>query len=189
MDPKDKRIKDGAKAIATDLAGPAGQIALDRVVVRHLDWFDLCQARGMSWPQISATLNAAGAGRENGLSFSNGHLSAVVWRQRQKAASRDADNGRGPAGQPDPPGHVLNDVVATDARSVAVARPEPSPAFIENGPTGSASLRRLSPPREDSNFVPVRTAALPDRPTTDSVRIRAAMNRAANLRRSAVDDS
>lgn len=84
----DKRIKEGAKAIASDLAGPAGPIALARVVARHLAWFDLCDQRGMSWPQICALLQAAGAGRANGAPFSHGHVSATVWRQRQKVKAK-----------------------------------------------------------------------------------------------------
>lgn len=85
MDSVDDRIARGAKAISRDLDGPAGQIALDRVLVRHLGWFALCQDRGMTWRQIVSLLHAAGAGRATGLPFSHSHLSAVVWRQRQKA--------------------------------------------------------------------------------------------------------
>ena len=88
----DRQIKEGAKAIAGELAGPGGQIALDRIVMLHLDWFDLAQGRGMTWPQIVAVLHAVGAGRENGLPFNTAHLTAVVWRQRQKAKNNAQDD-------------------------------------------------------------------------------------------------
>lgn len=87
MDERDARLIAGAEAIAGDLRGPAGAIPLDRVIARHLPWFALCRERGMSWPQICRLLHTRGAGREGGLPFTHGHLSAVVWRQRQKRSA------------------------------------------------------------------------------------------------------
>ncbi len=188
MEPIDKRIRDGAKAISQDLAGPAGQIALDRVVVRHLVWFDLCQGRGMSWPQIAAMLNATGAGRENGLPFANGHLSAVVWRQRQKAKMGPAEARGVPVRLAGPPGPASTSGGVTDALSAAVERQKQSTKSTKSGWTPTPSLPRQSPAREDRNSSPVRASGSPDGSPTDSVRIRAAMNRAAALRGGGVDD-
>ena len=92
MDQRDAWLIAGAKTIASDLRGPAGAIPLDRVVAHHLPWFAVCQERGMSWPQICRLLHAHGAGREGGLPFTHGHLSAVVWRQRQKTVSSPPTN-------------------------------------------------------------------------------------------------
>ena len=81
----DKQIADGAHAIARDLNGPAGRITIDRAFARNLKFFGLCQERGMTWRQIAVTLHAAGAGRVNGLPFSENQLSSVVWRQCKRA--------------------------------------------------------------------------------------------------------
>jgi len=83
-DAAETRIADGARTIARDLTGPAGRIALDRVVARHLGFFDLCDERDMTWRQIAAMLHGAGAGRANGLPFSENQLSSVVSRQRKR---------------------------------------------------------------------------------------------------------
>lgn len=90
VDGIDERIAAGARAIASALRGPAGQVPLDRIVIDHLAWFDLCQQRGMTWPQMGRLLQKASAGRESGLPFSSGHLSSVVWRQRQKSRDEQA---------------------------------------------------------------------------------------------------
>lgn len=75
----------GAQEIAASLIVPGGRASLDFVVEKHLAWFDAAQARGMRWRHIASILAKAGACRENGQPFTIGHLSAVVWRQRQEA--------------------------------------------------------------------------------------------------------
>jgi hypothetical protein len=181
----DKQIKDGAKAISRDRAGPAGQIALDRVVARHLPWFDLCQERGMAWPQIVSILHAAGAGRATGLPFSHSHLSAVVWRQRQKARSED-------------PGVVRG--------AVAVTGHSGAPSFSERGRAADKPATKISsspgrtrkapqpfgkPKTSDSRAA---STAFPSgttevkRTRLPSHDIRVSMKRAADLRRSSDDD-
>lgn len=97
-DKMDAQISAGAQAIARELVVPVGQIALDKVVRHHLPFFDLAQTRGLTWRQIAAVLHAAGAHREGGTPFAPGHLSAVVWRQRDRAnGSGDKGDGRGRA--------------------------------------------------------------------------------------------
>ena len=81
---RDRHLAKAASEIAIDLQGPAGQITLDRVVRRHLRFQD-AQDRWLSWRQLARLLHSASAGREGGQPFSHGHLSAVVWRQREKA--------------------------------------------------------------------------------------------------------
>jgi hypothetical protein len=181
MSDVDKRIKEGAEAISSDLAGPAGQIALDRVVARHLGWFELCQQRGMSWPQIAGALHAAGAGRETGLPFSHRHLSAVVWRQRQKAAiappiSAPVEEKRRSGGR---------------SRSVQKRAPRPAPPVVgrpaakvgTDAPHSGAKVNIAS----GEGFGVIGAEAVVNRtPPHDD--IAAYMKRAANIRRSRDDD-
>ena len=72
---------------AAILVASKGRTAsLDDAVYEYLEWFDLAQhARKLSWRRMSAILCTAGAARENGQPFTVGHLSGVVWRQREKA--------------------------------------------------------------------------------------------------------
>ncbi len=169
MGEADGLIRKGAEAISRDLAGPAGQIALDRVVVRHLDFFDLCQRRGLSWRQIIAVLHAAGAGRESGLPFAAGHLSAVVWRQRQKLATRTTP----------PPVSEVTDAPGVD-------RPATAEAGLKSKPVRPATSRRMTPRLESPSVVP--PSAISRAPASPLGRdIRAAVKRAADLRRSSED--
>ena len=86
-----KEIDAGAKAIAEDFALSEGRIKkLARVVEGHLDWFDACEMRGMTWADIARLLFVAGAKGRNGRPFTVGTLSSTVWRKRRnqtKAAS------------------------------------------------------------------------------------------------------
>jgi hypothetical protein len=77
-------IEAGAKAIAEDLRLPGGGLKkLARVVEDHLDWFDTVEARGLTWPDMSRLLFAAGAKGRNGRPFSVGTLYSTVWRKRE----------------------------------------------------------------------------------------------------------
>lgn len=160
-DGTDERIAAGARAIAAALHGPAGQIPLDRIVIHHLAWFDLCQERGMTWSQMARLLRNAGAGRESGQPFTPGHLSSVVWRQRQKSAGEQA----APVPQSSPP----------------LAAPESSEA---RQPSLPPSHKTASPPPVSS--VPARPQLPPAEPAPSDVR--AMMRRAAQLRNHRFDD-
>lgn len=82
---KNRDIEAGAKAIANDLQLPGGRRKkLARVVADHLQWFDLAEARGMTWDDMIAVLAAAGVTRDDGRPLSRGTLSSVVWRKRQE---------------------------------------------------------------------------------------------------------
>lgn len=82
---KNRDIEAGAKAIADDLKLPGGRRKkFARLVADHLEWFDLAEARGMTWDDIIAVLAAAGVKRDNGLPLSRGALSSTVWRKRQE---------------------------------------------------------------------------------------------------------
>jgi hypothetical protein len=85
LDELDREIEKGARAIAKFYCRGAG-ISLDDAVYEYLEWFDLTQnVRKLRWKQMAATLKAAGACRENGEPFTEGHLSGVVSRQRKMA--------------------------------------------------------------------------------------------------------
>ena len=83
---KSNEIEAGVRAIAEDLRLPGGGLKkLARVVKDHLDWFDTAEARGLTWPDMSRLLFAAGAKGRNGRPFSVGTLYSTVWRKREDA--------------------------------------------------------------------------------------------------------
>lgn len=83
---KNREIEAGAKAIADDLRLPGGRRKkLARVVAQHLEWFDLAEARGLTWDDMIAVLAGAGVKRDSGLPLSRGALSSAVWRKRREA--------------------------------------------------------------------------------------------------------
>ena len=83
---KNREIEAGAKAIGNDLQLPGGRRKkLARIVAEHLGWFDLAEARGMTWDDMIAVLAAAGVRHDNGRPLSRGTLSSAVWRKRQDA--------------------------------------------------------------------------------------------------------
>jgi hypothetical protein len=87
-------IESGAKAIAEDFKLPGGRRKrLAKVVARHLSWFDVAEARDMTWGDMIAVLAAAGARRKNGLPFTRGTLSSTVWRKREEAAANAGRQG------------------------------------------------------------------------------------------------
>jgi hypothetical protein len=88
---RNKKIIDGAKAIAADLNSAAGRIKFARVVKVHLDWFMQVQECGLTWQQISEVLTRAGARREDGTPFSIGMISSTVWRATQLPAQQRAE--------------------------------------------------------------------------------------------------
>jgi hypothetical protein len=84
----EKKIIDGAKTIAAELNGAAGQIKFARVVRNHQDWFDLVQERGLTWRQIADVLASVGACRGDGEPFTIGMISSTVWRIAHKSPAR-----------------------------------------------------------------------------------------------------
>jgi hypothetical protein len=79
-----KEIEAGARVIAEDLCLPGGALKkLARVVEDHLDWFDMAEARGLTWADMSRLLFAAGAKSRKGRPFSVGTLYSTVWRKRE----------------------------------------------------------------------------------------------------------
>lgn len=192
VDGIDKRIAAGAQAIAAALHGPAGQIPLDRVVIDHLVWFDLCQQRGMTWPQIGRLLQKAGAGRENGRPFSSGHLSSVVWRQRQKSPSGEADSTPLSPAQPVPATEPSETTPAgNQIPPKRVARTPRSPLLGEN-PKIARVAREQAPGKSTATAIPnalpeqqaVPAAARKEpRAQLDGKSLLASMRRTARLRR------
>lgn len=81
---KNRDIETGAKTIASDFHLPGGRRKkLARLVAEHLAWFDLAEARGLTWDDMIAVLAAAGIRRDDGRPLSRGALSSAVWRKRQ----------------------------------------------------------------------------------------------------------
>jgi hypothetical protein len=81
---KSNEIEAGAREIAEDLRLPGGgQKKLARVVNNHLDWFNLAEARGLTWADMSRLLFAVGAKAENGNAFSVSTLYLTVRRKRE----------------------------------------------------------------------------------------------------------
>jgi hypothetical protein len=86
LDELDIAIQNGASAIAAFYCSFAGDLSLDDAVYEYLEWFELAKrVRRLHWKQISTVLHAAGAGRENGGPFTDGHLRKVVSRQKKRA--------------------------------------------------------------------------------------------------------
>lgn len=173
---KNRDIEAGAKAIADDLKLPGGRRKkLARVVTEHLGWFDLAEARGMTWDDMIAVLACAGVKRDNGLPLSRGALSSTVWRKRQEAliASRQG-GGREP------------DVVRVSKRGKPSLRLKP--AFKERataqpgkgGRRGAKGVRANSPADGRTAIAGSRT-----RDENASNAVLAYMQRAARIRRNA----
>jgi hypothetical protein len=130
----------------------------------------------MSWPQICSLLHAAGAGRADGLPFSHGHLSATVWRQRQKAQANPQPSER-----------------ARTAKRSPVSPPEPAPAPGRTALPPSA-VRAAAPaafPDDPSEGPPSAEPARPKRAGKTrrrSADMRAHLKRAADARRGRAGD-
>ncbi len=190
MDDRDVRLIAGAKSIARDLCGPAGAIPLDRVVAQHLPWFTACQERGMSWPQICRLLHAHGAGREGGLPFTHGHLSAVVWRQRQKTLSSlsanwatKAESNRS-ASQTVALSTPINSSGEDEAKTKLRAPKPRSPKLVRRAP--AATSARTEEDLEPNTRIGSNASCGRDQPLlseAEAVRIRTLMTRAAGRRR------
>ncbi len=169
-----KRINAGAREISQDLAGPAGQIALDRVVARHLVWFDVCQERGLSWRQIAAVLHAVGGGREGGLPFTPGHLSAVVWRQREKRSLGPSQATKLHTTEPRKPSRRAVTVDSTEIPARRLRKKSPAATYagaVERIESESTSKQRAA------------TSSFANLDPSNAERVRAAMKHAADLRR------
>lgn len=174
---KNRGIEVGAKAIANDLQLPGGRRKkLARIVVEHLEWFDLAEARGMTWDDMIAVLAAAGVKREDGRPLSRGALSSAVWRKRQDG--RIASVRR--AGLP---GEQAGESPTREA-SRRTEQGSPRRQAVGRGPGGQPAAK--SPVRKN--------APVADRPAASGVRGRqhdapnavlAYMQRAARIRRNA----
>ncbi|KAA5595401.1 hypothetical protein [Blastochloris sulfoviridis] len=169
----------GAQEIAASLIVPGGQASLDFVIEKHLAWFDTAQARGMQWRHIAGVLAKAGACRENGQPFTIGHLSAVVWRQRQKAAragSRSRQQKETPVkrAKTAKPG-------GTPPAAPEPERPRRKDAAKPKGKETQTSAIRVAPEAGPQDH---RLARRPH----DRDDVRAFMQRAAELRRRPDDD-
>ena len=116
-------IADGANAIAEDLCLPGGGLKkLARVIEGHLDWFDMVEARGLTWADISRLLFSAGAKGRNGRPFSVGTLYSTVWRKREDAKRI----GRG---------------IASSSKSTTGVQSSPQESPPRKGRLGSAPIR------------------------------------------------
>jgi hypothetical protein len=81
-----KEIEAGAKAIAEDLRLPGRwREKAGKSDDKSLEWFDMVEARGLTWADMSRLLFAAGAKGRNGRPFSVGTLYSMVWRKREDA--------------------------------------------------------------------------------------------------------
>jgi hypothetical protein len=89
-----RELETGAKAIAQDLKLPGGrQAKLARVVEKHLGWFELAEARGLTWDDMIAALAAAGVRGDDGLPLKRGTLSSTVWRKRNQGRAKPPTGG------------------------------------------------------------------------------------------------
>ncbi|WP_316980113.1 hypothetical protein [Shumkonia mesophila] len=69
-----------AAEIARDIEGPLGRIPLERVFLRHIDFFSDLKTAGVTWPQIVALLGRAGITRKDGLPLAAGQVRATISR-------------------------------------------------------------------------------------------------------------
>ena len=160
-DVTDDMILNGAKSIAKALAVPGGQASLDFVVARHLPWFNAAQARGMSWKHITDVLFTAGAKRLTGKRFSTGHLSAVVWRQREQTEANEMTRG-----------------MRIEAQRDFSPIPPPIAATLNPASKPRANKRSLRSTKKAEGDRTIEVSHAGDRPAgSDAALIRASMNR------------
>ncbi len=69
-----------AVKFAKDLEGPLGRIPFERVVEKHIAFFDELRSEGASWPQIADLLAGAGVSRKDGQPMAASQLRATVSR-------------------------------------------------------------------------------------------------------------
>lgn len=174
LDQLERTLREGADAIARDLAGPAGAISLDKVVARHLDWFYLVEQRGLSWSQAITLLHRAGAGRTDGTPFARGHLTAVVSRQRAKARARATERPTvAQTGRVAPEGPVMSS-------------PHPTRISSPNVPSGKGWESRKKPSPDLSP--PLAATPADGRPSQSQEGARAFFELEARRRRPQGDD-
>ena len=180
---RNRDLAKAASAIATDLQGPAGTIALDRVVQRHLRFFQDAQHRGLSWPQIARLLHSVGAGRDSGLPFSHGHLSAVVWRQRDKAKRSTSDDRKMVAAAP----RAAPETMLAEVGSVSRSQPAKSNTKKPTIMSASSASRARTPVEDEppigSDVTPRSERIEPH----DVARVRETMRRATQARKKGGD--
>ncbi len=75
-----KSARKTAIKIAEDLEGPLGRIPFERVVEKHIAFFDELRSAGASWPQIADLLAGAGVTRKDGEPMAASQLRATVSR-------------------------------------------------------------------------------------------------------------
>lgn len=168
-----KQIEAGAKAIAEDMTLPGGsRKKLARVVGDHLAWFDVVEARGLTWGDISRLLFAAGAKSKNGRPISIGTLSSAVWRKRGEA--------KAPTSSPQSAlqHRALNG--QTNERRIK-ARETPLNRTIANKDSQARTPRVLRATAKPENNTP------PEIEPTSKEQTLAFMKRAASIRRSRSD--
>lgn len=174
---KNREIEAGAKAIANDLQLPGGRRKkLARVVAEHLEWFDLSEARGLTWDDMIAALAAAGVRRDNGLPLSRGALSSAVWRKRQESSVA-------PGRSEERSGQTTRGASATRPSS-RLNRPSAQPKSVRSGKDHRPSRKALS----RQNLAPAGRLAVSgkrDQEGGASNAVLTYMQRAARLRRNA----
>ena len=62
---RDEAIK-RAKIFAGDLQGIIGQLPMEKVVAKHIDYFQALRAAGVTWPQISELMKSVTVRRKDG---------------------------------------------------------------------------------------------------------------------------
>jgi hypothetical protein len=181
---RDKDIEAGAKAIAADLALPGGgRKKLARVVEDHLDWFDVVEARGLTWNDMTLLLFAAGAKGLNDRPFSVGTLSSAVWRKRKEIltslqAARTGTKARIAPSQNGPRKGI-------GSRSVLVGGEPPTPAISDKISKTSIERRTATgstPPATRNSSKGVALKPPGNKPTPKAETL-AFMKRAAAMRR------
>lgn len=81
--------KKRANQIAQELNGPLGRIPLERVLARHVGFFEELRSFGVTWPQIATLLDNAGVKRKGGGTLSPSQFRATLSRIGSSTQSKD----------------------------------------------------------------------------------------------------
>lgn len=88
-----KTAKKQAAQITSDMEGPVGRVPLERVLAKHIGFFNDLRSDGATWPQIAALLKRAGLTRKDGAAIEASQIRATISRissqGNQKAVARE----------------------------------------------------------------------------------------------------
>jgi len=69
-----------ATQIANDLEGPLGRVPMERVIEKHIVFFNDLRSSGATWPQIAELFKQVGITKKNGGAISASQIRATVSR-------------------------------------------------------------------------------------------------------------